>query len=802
MDIDKFRAALDLSPMGASIYSMTRRKRVFTNRKAVLMFGADSEEVFNAVPAEDTFVDAAQARVLLARLEQGKLHNRREVRRRLDGSLWISDTTWQRMIINDDDVALIWYDDVTESEAAAERFRRVFNIPTIPMALYYVEDKSWIECNQAFQDLFGYNREELGGKTWVDLTHPDDIAYNMAIFDKATVEKTTESYTLLKRFIHRNGATIHARVHVEHFRDMDDEPDYAVLVVHDISVDVEREKLLEQRKEELERTVTGLEEAQEELLKSTKKLELMAASESRLRELADAANTSKSQFLATVSHEVRTPMTGIMGFADMLLDEDLPAAARDMVARIRLSTTSLLGVIDDVLDISKLDAGKLEIEHVNFNPVRLAGDIVESVSRSRLPGKSDRVVIDIQVAGNFPDAVRADPTRLRQVLLNLVGNAVKFTEEGSVVLRCGPGDVPSTLKFEVVDTGIGIDAETQSKLFADFVQADSSISRKYQGTGLGLAICRRLVDLMGGEIGVNSVPGKGSTFWFTLPYAAVPEGEELIGEEPLVPKRYRAAKQLSVLVAEDNEINQEIIGNMLGKIGHRYMFAADGTEAVDAVKAADFDLVLMDVRMPELSGPDATRRIRALDDEKRDIPIIALTADAMVENRQSYFDAGMNEFVAKPINTDQLAAAMNNVLDEVVNLPIEDAGTDTGGGAGAFDLDELQTRLGLPLEVLVPILEKFAEDYADVCTDLGTLMDGEDLEPAINLAHDVKGVSGSLGLTAVHAVTAEIQQVLMDGDRAAAKSALPGLIAAVAAAINGIESVEALAEQNLRRMSS
>ncbi|MBO6519273.1 MAG: response regulator [Rhodospirillales bacterium] len=799
MDIDKFRAAIDSSPMGASVYSMTRKQRVFSNRKAIELFGAASEAEFNAFPAADTFFDPEQAAVLDAAPESSVPAPREEIRRRLDGSLFICKSTRHRLTIGDDDVYLIWFEDITEREATAERFRRVFNIPTIPMALYYAEDKSWIEYNDAFRDLFGYDDDTLAGMTWIDLTHPEDLQLNLNAFDQATVEKATTAYTLLKRFIHKNGDVIHARIHAEHIRGIDDKPDYAVLVVHDITADVEREKLLEQRQEELLRTVTGLEETQEELLKSTKKLELMAASESRLRELADAANTSKSQFLATVSHEVRTPMTGIMGFADMLLDEDLPEAARDMVARIKLSTTSLLTVINDVLDISKLDAGKLEIEHVNFNPVRVAHDVLDTVSRSRLPGKRGEVAMDVEIADGFPEAVSADPTRLRQILLNLIGNAVKFTEEGTVSVRCRPGDVPSTMRFEIEDTGIGIEPSTQSKLFADFVQADSSISRKYQGTGLGLSICRRLVDLMGGVIGVKSVPGKGSTFWFTLPYAPVPEGAALVEETVLVSRTYKAAKQLSVLVAEDNEVNQEIIGNMLQKMGHRHMIAANGMEAVDAVRAADFDLVLMDVRMPELSGPDATRQIRALADGKRAIPIIALTADAMVENRQSYFDAGMDGFVAKPINSDQLAAAINNVLGTIVNMPVEAKSTEAGGGA--FDLDELQARLGLPLDLLVPILEKFSEDYADVCTDLAALLDDQDPAPALEVAHDYKGIAGSLGLTAVHAAAAAMEAALIDGNRAAAKAALQALVVATATAIDGIENHESVAEQRFRRMN-
>jgi len=672
MGVDKFRAIMDSSPMGASVYSVTRGARIFTNQRAVELFGAPSEAAFNALPAEQTFFDPEQARVVSQSFESFVNTPREEIRRRVDGSLWISSTTRQRLMIGKEDIYLIWFEDVTEREAAAERLRRMFNIPTIPMAFYYAKDKSWIEFNDSFRELFGYDRDELAGMTWVDLTHPEDLEMNLTAFAEAIGNKSKTSYTLTKRFIRKNGEVIHTRIHTEHIRSIDDKPEYVILVVHDITDDVRKEALLEDRRVELERTVEGLQKTQETLLNTTRELGRLVESEARLRETADAANATKSRFLATVSHEIRTPMTGIMGFADMLLDEDLPETAHDMVARIKYSASSLLTVINDVLDISKLDADKLETENVNFNPAVLINDVMAFIFSSRLPDEQARVRAEVQIDEGFPEAVSADPTRLRQILVNLVGNAKKFTENGAVILKCGLGDAPSTMKFEVVDTGIGIDTETQQNLFDDFVQADSSISRKYHGTGLGLAICRRLVDLMGGDIGVESAPGKGSTFWFTLPY--VPVADVVLFGDPLVhmPRNYKATKPLHVLVVEDNEINQMIIGNILGKIGYDYIIAGNGIEAVDAVKAADFDIILMDVRMPELSGPEATRQIRGLGGKKGDVPIIALTADAMTENRQSYFDAGMNDFVSKPIDIVQLASAINNALGETVNVPVDE----------------------------------------------------------------------------------------------------------------------------------
>lgn len=404
----------------------------------------------------------------------------------------------------------------------------------------------------------------------------------------------------------------------------------------------------------------------EELVKEqTKDLEIARAR-------AERAAVAKSEFLASMSHEIRTPMMGIMGFSDILLADKVSDSTRDKVGKIKSSATSLLTILNDILDLSKLEAGKLEIEKINFRPTTMAEDIVHLFRETCPPEKKDRLEIAVDVAADFPAAACADPTRLRQVLINLMGNAVKFTESGTITLACRVDLEKSILRFEITDTGIGIDAETQDKLFGDFVQADASISRKYQGTGLGLSICKRLVELMHGEIGVESSAGSGSTFWFTLPYDAVPDDAVIAEERVKAPTKFSSSRQLSILVAEDNEINQAIIKTLLENMGHDYIFAGNGLEAVEAVKLADFDLILMDVRMPEMSGPDATREIRKLPGFKGAIPIIALTADVMAENRQSYFDAGMNDCVGKPVSTEELALAINKAVGENVNMAIEE----------------------------------------------------------------------------------------------------------------------------------
>lgn len=524
----------------------------------------------------------------------------------------------------------------------------------------------------------------------------------------------------------------------------------------------------------------------EELVRlQTKDLEVARAK-------AERAAVAKSEFLASMSHEIRTPMVGIMGFADILLAENIRESTREKIGKIKSSATSLLTILNDILDLSKLDAGKLDVEKINFRPASIVDDTAQLFRQTCPPEKKDKLTISIEFADDFPDAVCADPTRLRQVLVNLMGNAVKFTDAGTITLSCFADTEKSMLRFEIIDTGIGIDAETQEKLFGDFVQADASISRKYHGTGLGLSICKRLVELMGGAIGIESELGVGSTFWFTLPYDAVADDAIILEDRSSMPTRYSSSRQLKILVAEDNEINQTVIEALLDNMGHSFVFADNGLEAVEAVQLADFDLVLMDVRMPELSGPDATREIRKLPGFKGAIPIIALTADVMAENRQSYFDAGMNDCVGKPVKIEELALAMNKALGETVNMPLDDDAAPAPAPVAveptlpAFDLAEVKARLGLPESVLISLLQKFASTYSDVAERATRHLEAEEFIEVADLAHSVKGASGSLGLTFVSEAAGDLEKSSREHDVKAAEAALNKFALATAAAIRQI----------------
>jgi len=387
---------------------------------------------------------------------------------------------------------------------------------------------------------------------------------------------------------------------------------------------------------------------------NTLKQEKLAREQDVMR--ARAESQAKSEFLARMSHEIRTPMNAVLGFAQLLRDTRLDPVQRNYMQTLFSSGQTLLTVIDDILDFSKVSAGKLTLEATPFN---LHALLEESIALFTLTAHQKSLSLVREQSPDLPVWVRGDPTRLRQILLNLVSNAIKFTEQGCIYLRVSL--LSSTdasmahLRFEVADSGVGMTAEQTGLLFQSFQQADSSTTRRYGGTGLGLAIARQLVELMGGEIGVNSTPGQGSTFWFTvtLPRAAADE------VRPKAPaSNWPSLARLRVLVAEDNPVNQMVITGLLNKFGIEPELVNDGAQALAWAQAHHdtVDIVLMDCEMPVLDGYDASRRIRAWEQaQKRPrVPIIALTAHALMEHREKSLAAGMDDHLAKPVILDEL----------------------------------------------------------------------------------------------------------------------------------------------------
>jgi PAS domain S-box-containing protein len=514
--------------------------------------------------------------------------------------------------------------------------------------------------NRAAERLLGYRADEVVGKltplAWHD---PEEVAQHARQLSAElgqSIEPGAEVFFARPRrqqpeegewsFIRKDGSRLPVHLTVTAKRGDAGEIVGFVGLVYDLTERKQAEAAQRRHQDELEQTV------------QQRTAELRLA-----RDAAEAANNAKSAFLANMSHEIRTPMNAILGMSELALRGELAPTQRNYVQKAYTAAQSLLGIIDDILDFSKIEAGKLEVEAIPFSLDQALDNLVSVLS---LRAEQAGLELRLDLSPGLPTALVGDPSRLGQVLLNLGNNAVKFTEQGSVTVavRVLASDAQSaTLQFEVRDTGVGMSPEVQQRLFQPFTQADASTSRRYGGTGLGLAISRHLVRLMGGELRVDSTPGRGSRFSFSLRFGVQAGISASLRPQAAVREPAAAGDARGrlcgarILLVEDNPINQELALALLGEAGIEVTVAGNGQEALDMLARQDFDAVLMDCQMPVMDGYAATRALRQLP-LRNSLPVIAMTANAMVGDRDAALAAGMNDHIAKPINVQEMFATL------------------------------------------------------------------------------------------------------------------------------------------------
>ncbi|HLA33285.1 MAG TPA: PAS domain S-box protein [Rhodocyclaceae bacterium] len=727
--------------------------------------------------------------------QRASFRNLENVARHKDGSL--RNVLSNGVPVIDDAGRLLGYRgldrDITEQQHAASLLTKLsLAVEQSSESVVITDIDANIEyVNDAFTQNTGYARAEVIGKNSRILRSGKTPASTIASLWKALTQgKPWKGQFINQR---KDGSEFVEFAIVTPIRQPDGRITHYVAVKEDVT---ERKRI----GEELDRHRHHLED-----LVNSRTQQLAEA-----RRIAEAANQAKSDFLANMSHEIRTPMNAIIGLSRLCLQTALTPKQRDYIQKATLAAESLLGIINGILDFSKIEAAQMTIEHIAFDLARVLDHVVTLTTPS---AEAKGIRLLRRHAPDLPHALIGDPLRLSQVLTNLLSNAIKFTADGEVLLSIEQqprtADAPDkddniVLRFAVRDTGIGMTSAQQRKLFQSFMQVDTSTARRFGGTGLGLAISKGLVNLMGGEIGVDSEFGHGSTFHFTLPFrvcryevVAAPGGGES-GADTL--RQLKSRPPPTVLLVEDNEFNQQVAAELLAQAGCIVDIAENGQLAVERTQTKTYDIVLMDMQMPVMDGLSATRRIRSNPRLKK-LPIVAMTANTMAGDREKCLLAGMNDHLAKPVEPEQLwqmllrwrraAADTADTAPMSPPSPAESIGTlppheETLPDLPGFDVAGGLKRMMGRARRYKEILTMFHDRFAHFDDDIARALAAEDYETAARLAHTLKGSSGMLGASMVEDKARELEASCIQRNRSESAERLAALSTVLRAAIQAL----------------